>query len=116
MADCYEAEGLGRHVGLPVALGGAAPAWHLYVVTHPRADALIAELHEIGIDARSYYRTPTHRQPALAPYVQAPLSLPVTDELARTNLALPMGPALGRFEIEAVVASVERAAGEVATT
>jgi dTDP-4-amino-4,6-dideoxygalactose transaminase len=116
VADGYEAEALGRHVGLPVVLGGAAPAWHLYVVTHPQADALIAELHETGIDARSYYRTPTHRQPALAPYVRAPLSLPATDELARTNLALPMGPALGRFEIEAVVASVERAAGGLGAT
>lgn len=111
VADDYEAQGLGRHLRLPVLLDGAAPAWHLYVAAHPQADALIDKLNEAGIEARSYYRTPTHRQPALAPYVRPPLSLPATEELARNNLALPMGPALQHSEVEAVVTSVERAAG-----
>jgi dTDP-3-amino-3,4,6-trideoxy-alpha-D-glucose transaminase len=110
VASFYRAAELGEHVSLPRTLDGAAPAWHLYVVTHPRADALISELHEAGIDARGYYRTPCHRQPALEPYVSGALSLPVTEELARTNLALPMGPALERSEIVAVVAAVKRAA------
>ncbi len=108
-AASYEAAGLGRHVRLPAAPAGAEPAWHLYVVAHTRADDLIARLRELGIEARGYYRTPSHRQPALEPYVSRSLSLPATDELARTNLALPMGPALGRSEVETVVAAVERA-------
>src|SRR5581483_3254061 len=108
-AASYEAAGLGRHVRLPAAPAGAEPAWHLYVVAHTRADDLIARLRELGIEARGYYRTPSHRQPALEPYVSRSLSLPATDELARTNLALPMGPALGRWEVETVVAAVERA-------
>src|SRR5579875_1611424 len=43
-AAAYEAGGLGDHVRLPAVPDGAEPAWHLYVVTHPHADALIAEL------------------------------------------------------------------------
>jgi dTDP-4-amino-4,6-dideoxygalactose transaminase len=109
VAGSYEAAGLGRHVGLPAVLKGAAPAWHLYVVAHTRADALIASLREFGIEARGYYRTPSHRQPALEPYVSRPMSLPATEELARTNLALPMGPTLERSDVEAVVDGVERA-------
>ena len=108
VAGSYEAAGLGRHVRLPAAPAGAAPAWHLYVVAHTRADELIAGLRELGIEARGYYRTPSHRQPALEPYVSRALSLPATEELARTNLALPMGPTLGRSEVETVVAAVER--------
>jgi dTDP-4-amino-4,6-dideoxygalactose transaminase len=108
VATRYEAAGLGRHVRLPEAHAGAAPAWHLYVVGHTRADALIDGLRELGIEARSYYRTPAHRQPALEPYVSRGLSLPATEELASTNLALPMGPTLSRSEVEAVVAGVER--------
>jgi dTDP-4-amino-4,6-dideoxygalactose transaminase len=104
----YEAVGLGHHVRLPAAPTGAEPAWHLYVVSHTRADALIAALRELGIEARGYYRTPTHHQPALEPYVPRGLSLPATEELARTNLALPMGPTLSRAEVEAVVAGVEQ--------
>jgi dTDP-4-amino-4,6-dideoxygalactose transaminase len=108
VAGMYEAVGLGHHVRLPAAPTGAEPAWHLYVVSHTRADALIAALRELGIEARGYYRTPTHHQPALEPYVPRGLSLPATEELARTNLALPMGPTLSRAEVEAVVAGVEQ--------
>ena len=44
----YVEAGLGEHVSLPLAPAGAEPAWHLYVVTHPRADALLAELGGAG--------------------------------------------------------------------
>ena len=44
---------------------GCAPAWHLYVVRHERADALVAALGAAGIGARAYYRVPIHRQPAM---------------------------------------------------
>ena len=94
-AAAYADAGLDEHVTLPVAPDGAEPAWHLYVVTHPRADALLAELGARDIQARAYYRTPLHRQPAMAPYAHDGPPLPVTDELARTNLALPMSPVLG---------------------
>jgi dTDP-4-amino-4,6-dideoxygalactose transaminase len=108
--DRYREGGLGRHVGLPRVPEGAEPAWHLYVVTHPRADRLIAALHAAGIGARAYYRTPVHRQPALAPYLQAPPALPATEELARSNFALPMGPALEQSEVDQVLDAVASAA------
>jgi dTDP-4-amino-4,6-dideoxygalactose transaminase len=107
-AELYGEAGLEQHVTVPLVPDGAEPAWHLYVVAHPRADALAAKLQAYEIGARGYYRTPVHRQPALAPYLRAPVSLPVTDELARTNIALPMGPVLGRREVEAVVAAIDR--------
>ena len=74
---------------------------------------MVAELRAQGIGARGYYRTPVHRQPALAPYLSGPLSLPVTDKLAATNFALPMGPQLDRRDVEAVVSAVERATSTV---
>jgi dTDP-4-amino-4,6-dideoxygalactose transaminase len=104
-AAAYVAAGLGEHVGLPATPSGSTPAWHLYVVTHPNADAALAELNQRGIGARGYYRTPLHRQPPMAPFAGA-LELPVTDELARTNIALPMSPVLGAEQAEQVVAAV----------
>jgi UDP-N-acetyl-3-dehydro-alpha-D-glucosamine 3-aminotranferase len=106
-ADGYSAAGLGEHVRLPLPLDGAQAAWHLYVVAHPRADELIAQLGEHGVEARAYYRTPTHRQPAMAGYRSA--QLPGTDEIARTNLALPMSTGLEPAQIDDVVAAVARA-------
>jgi dTDP-4-amino-4,6-dideoxygalactose transaminase len=105
-AGSYADAGLGERVVLPKVLKGADPAWHLYVVTHPAADELIASLAKAGIQARAYYRTPTHRQPAMAPHVVPGLQLEATEELARTNLALPMGAALSAAQASEVVEAV----------
>jgi len=111
-ARAYTDAGLGAHVTLPVVPAGAVPAWHLYVVAHERADALIASLSAVGVQARPYYRVPLHRQPAMAPYADDRCSLPATDELARTILALPMGATLGSEQASEVVAAVAGAVAE----
>ncbi|HEX5147333.1 MAG TPA: DegT/DnrJ/EryC1/StrS family aminotransferase [Conexibacter sp.] len=105
----YADAGLGELVALPVATADAVPAWHLFVVRHARAAELEAALNAAGIGARGYYRTPLHRQAALAPWVPAGLSLPVTDELARTHLAIPMSPLLDRAAADAVTAALRAA-------
>ncbi len=104
-AQAYVDAGLGEHVQLPGALPGALPAWHLYVPTAPDADAKIAALNAAGVQARAYYRTPLHRQPAMAAFAPA-RELPVTDELARTIIALPISPVLTRAQAEEVVAAL----------
>jgi dTDP-4-amino-4,6-dideoxygalactose transaminase len=108
-ANAYEAAGIGDHVRLPHVPAGAEAAWHLYVVSHPHADALIGELGERDIGARGYYRVPVHRQPAMSRYHDG-VELPATDELAQTNLAVPIGPTIGSSEAGQVVAAVEQAA------
>jgi dTDP-4-amino-4,6-dideoxygalactose transaminase len=105
-AGAYVAAGLGQHVGLPHVPAGADPAWHLYIVTHPRADVLLPGLAEQGVQARGYYRTPLHRQPAMAPYARAGGQLPVTDALAAANVALPMSPVLSPEQAATVVEAV----------
>jgi dTDP-4-amino-4,6-dideoxygalactose transaminase len=105
-ADAYAEAGIERYVSPPVAPEGAEAAWHLYVATHPEADELIRSLGEHGVQARAYYRTPLHRQKAMAPYAPTAGALPATDELARTNLALPMNPALDAERVGDVVAAL----------
>jgi dTDP-3-amino-3,4,6-trideoxy-alpha-D-glucose transaminase len=108
-ADLYAREGLGEHVELPVPVDGTEHVHHLYVVRSERADDLAAALGARGIGARGYYRTPIHHQPAMAGYAPAGLALPGTDEVARTHLALPMGPELTEDEVRQVVAAVAAA-------
>lgn len=97
----YEEAGLGELVELPQAAPGSEPAWHLYVVRHERADELIAGLNEAGIEARGYYRVPVHRQPAMKEF--GGMDLPGTEEVARTNFAVPMGTGLQESDVEQVV-------------
>lgn len=112
-ARAYEDAGLGEYVRLPALPEGATPAWHLYVVTHPQAPALVEALAGQDVQARGYYRTPLHRQLAMAPFAAPGLELPFTEELAATNLALPMSPVLSQDEAQAVVRAVAQATREL---
>ena len=103
--EAYRQAGLGELVTLPRAADSSTPAWHLFVVRSERADPLEQALRSEGIEARAYYRTPIHRQPAL----RSDVSLPATDEVARTNLALPIGPALDAEQVAEVVTAVRAA-------
>jgi dTDP-4-amino-4,6-dideoxygalactose transaminase len=107
-ASAYIEAGLAEYVAVPVVPDAVEPAWHLFVVTHARADALAAALGEQGIEARGYYRTPVHRQPAMASYAEG-IDLPVTDQLGATNVALPMSPVLSAEEAQRVVAAIASA-------
>jgi dTDP-3-amino-3,4,6-trideoxy-alpha-D-glucose transaminase len=89
VAGVYERLGMGDHAVLPQPTEGAGHAYHLYVVRSER---------ELPI-GRGYYRTPVHRQPAVA----ADAELPATEEAARTNFALPMGTDLSEDEVRQVV-------------
>jgi dTDP-4-amino-4,6-dideoxygalactose transaminase len=95
VAAAYERLGLGEHVTLPRPTDGALHAYHLYVVRSER---------ELPI-GRGYYRTPVHRQPAIA----AGVELPGTEEAARTNYALPMGTDLTEEQVREVVERVAAA-------
>jgi UDP-N-acetyl-3-dehydro-alpha-D-glucosamine 3-aminotranferase len=106
-ARAYSETGIDRYVTPPFEPPGAEAAWHLYVASHPRADELIAGLREHGVGARGYYRTPLHRQVAMAPYAPGRAdALPVTEQLAATNLALPMSPTLDEERVREVVAAL----------
>jgi dTDP-4-amino-4,6-dideoxygalactose transaminase len=110
-ASLYEQAGLGKLVKLPAVAPEAEPAWHLYVVRHEQADGLLAELAGAGIEARAYYRTPVHRQPAMSPWAPS-RELPATEKLAATNLAIPMSPVLTAEQAEEVVSAVRAAVAQ----
>jgi dTDP-3-amino-3,4,6-trideoxy-alpha-D-glucose transaminase len=101
-AEAYERAGLAEHAVPPRPVDGAEHVYHLYVARHERADEAASALGQRGIGARGYYRVPVHRQPAMAEYAEG-VDLPVTEEVARTHLALPMGPLLTQEQVQEVV-------------
>src|SRR4051794_34254674 len=102
-AAAYDAAGIAEVAEPPRPVEGTTPAWHLYVVRHPRPDDLAAALREAEIGHKAYYRVPAHRQPAMRAFVSRELELPGTDEAARTHLALPMSPVLTAEQAAEVV-------------
>jgi len=100
-------------IGLQQIPVGATSSWKDFVIAvdsaRPAGDreALRARLAAHGIDTRAYYSPACHQMEAFRRYLVLGQRLPVTDRLAATLLALPMGghvtPAVAR-EIAAVVA------------
>ncbi len=92
-------------LGLPGLLDGVEPAWHLFVVDHPRRDELQAYLAEKQIQTLIHYPVPPHLSEA---YVkdQAWGSFPITEAACHTHLSLPMGPQLAAGEVDRVIESI----------
>lgn len=104
----YEQAGLGELVKSQTPFDGCEPAWHLYVIRHNRVEEIEAALATAGHGYKAYYRTPIHRQPAMAEHAMG-VSLPATDELARTHLAIPMSPVLSAEQAAEVTATIRGA-------
>ena len=91
---------------IPVVAAGAEPAWHLFVVKHPRRDKLQQHLRDSGIDTLIHYPVPAHLSQAYAEAGWKTGDFPITEALAATVLSLPMGPHLSEQEVSAVADAV----------
>ena len=90
---------------LPAAPDWAEPVWHLFVVRHPRRDALQERLAEAGVDTIIHYPIPPHLTGAYAAEFEG-AALPVAERLADEVLSLPMGPQLPLDDADRVAEAV----------
>jgi dTDP-4-amino-4,6-dideoxygalactose transaminase len=88
-------------------------AEHLFVVRHPRRDALRDVLRARGVETAVQYPVPCHLQEAYAHFGDGPHSLPVTELAAREVISLPMYPELTEAEVESVIGVVVEAVSEL---
>ena len=93
---------------LPREAEGARSAWHLYTIRAPERDRLLEHLRERKIASAVHYPRPIHLQPSMAAGGGQPGDLPVSEEVCRDVLCLPMYPEL-RDEDVARIADEVRA-------
>jgi dTDP-3-amino-3,4,6-trideoxy-alpha-D-glucose transaminase len=93
-------------ITLPSAPDSFYHIYHLYVIRHPRRDALRAHLKEQDIGTDVHYPKPLHRQPVFDRCRIAAGGTPVADQASREILSLPMFPGLSRAEVEQVTAAI----------
>jgi dTDP-4-amino-4,6-dideoxygalactose transaminase len=91
---------------LPGEAEGARSAWHLYTIRAPERDRLQDHLRQRAISSAVHYPRPIHLQPSMAAAGGRPGDLPVSEEICREVLCLPMYPELSDE-------AVARIAGEV---
>ena len=97
---------------VPTARPAAYHAYHLYVVRHPRRDALMTALRQAGIGCEIHYPAPAYAQPVYRRL--APAHAPHTDDAARQVLSLPLFPELTDDEVAAVIAATRAACAALA--
>jgi dTDP-4-amino-4,6-dideoxygalactose transaminase len=93
----------------------AEPVWHLFVIRHPRRDALQQKLSEAGIGTLIHYPIPPHLSGAYVDRKWGRGDFPIAEDLAGSVLSLPMGPHLARSAAGLVAESACQSAAVLRT-
>lgn len=88
---------------LPSIPDWADPVWHIFAVRTSRRDELQKFLKDQGIGTNIHYPIPPHLSGAYVEYGYKKGDFPIAEELALTQLSLPMGPHLREEQAAYVV-------------
>ena len=86
---------------LPKVYDEKSHVWHIFAIRCEKRDKLQKYLEENGIQTNIHYPTPPHKQGAYKEWENQ--SYPVSEEIHRTELSLPISPVMTDDEIEKVV-------------
>ncbi|MEV8535720.1 DegT/DnrJ/EryC1/StrS family aminotransferase [Streptomyces sp. NPDC051211] len=98
---------------LPRTAPGNEHVYYVYVVRHPRRDAIVEALKARGISLNISYPWPVHTMSGFAHLGYGPGSLPVTEALAGEIFSLPMYPSLPREVQDTVIGALREVLAEV---
>ena len=108
IARIYDAE-LKGVVQTPRLAEGIESAWALYTLRVENRDAVRQRLADAGVGTGLFYPLPLHKHAAFAPFVRGDEKLPVSEQLAKDVLSLPIFADLEDNEIAHVIAEVKQA-------
>ncbi len=87
-------------VQAPLFRDDLSHVYNMYTILVPDRDKLLEHLTEKGIGYGVYYRTPLHLQPAFEYLGYKEGAFPVSEDLARRALSIPVAPGLKKHQIE----------------
>ena len=99
-----------RGVTLPTEDTRGRHVYHQFTIRSERRDAIREALTQDGIAASIFYPMPLHKQPAYEAANRG-LSLPASEEAAKTVLSLPINPLLDEAAVERICARIAAALG-----
>lgn len=91
-------------IGLPRHIDAAHNVYHLFPIFCEERDRLQQHLKAQGIETLIHYPIPPHQQECYREYAHP--SLPVTEQIHRTELSLPIGPTITEAEALQVIEAV----------
>ena len=106
IAEQYHARLRPELLAPPSDGGRARHVFHLYVIRTPHRGALQEWLSGRGIHTQIHYPVPIHQQEAFRDVAALQAELPVTDQVTREVLSLPIYPELTEEQLDWVIKSV----------
>lgn len=103
-----------KNIILPIANSSNKCVWHLYVIRHPKRDLFMQFLAKNKVAAMIHYPIPPHLQPAYQDLGFIEGSFPISEEIHRTCISLPIGPTMTDDDIESVIVAVTNSSNECA--
>jgi dTDP-4-amino-4,6-dideoxygalactose transaminase len=95
-------------VAAPAPCPDGRHVYYLYVVRHPRRDAFREALAGLGVETAVHYPIPIHLQPVFRRLGFKEGDLPVTEEIARTCVSLPLYPEMPPDTPQRVAEAIRR--------
>lgn len=96
-------------VTLPQVSDENQHVWHIFAVRVPDRAVFQQYLANKGIETNIHYPTPPHRQPAYAEWAER--AYPVSEQIHREVISLPISPVLTKEELQYVVDAVNSFGG-----
>ena len=93
-------------ISAPYVPEWAQPAWHLFVIRHPRRDQLQKWLADAGIGPLIHYPIAAFDQEPYRSLGHTAKSFPLAARFANEMLSLPMGPHVTASDVDAVVSAI----------
>ena len=97
-------------LSLPFVPDWAEPVWHLFAIRHPRRDELQTSLNKLEIGTLVHYPIPPHLSGAYESSGWKTGDFPVAEEIAASELSLPIGPHLTMEDQNKVIQAIQRLA------
>lgn len=91
-------------ISLPRSTDAASNVYHLFPIFCNERDRLQSHLKEQGIETLIHYPIAPHKQECYKEHKH--LSLPLTEQIHRTELSLPIGPTLSKSEALEVIQAI----------
>lgn len=91
----------------------AEHVYHLYVVRHPQRDRLMQQLQQQGVGTKIHYPTPVHLVKPYRDSGYATGALPVTEQITREIVSLPLYIGMTASDAETVVAAITTVLAEM---
>lgn len=113
LAARYDAALAGTSLTLPATAPGNVHAYYLYVVRHPRRDAVMAGLKQRDVNVNISYPWPIHTMTGYAHLGYKEGDLPHTEQAAREIFSLPMYPSLTDAEQDTAIAALLETLAEI---